>query len=136
MAVTAQLVPGYTFAEGEIITSDKLNLLGNPTINLAGSLGALAIADGSVTTSKLASPVLTADSNGWPKMAAGYVTSALISAGAVETANLADGAVTLAKLNVGTIPPPVSGLCRNLQAAPSVGAPLTAVTMGTGISRI
>jgi hypothetical protein len=129
MAVTAQLVPGYTFAEGEVITVDKLNLLGNPTSSLAGGLGSLSLADGSVTTSKLASPVLTADSNGWPKMADGYVTQALLADGAVGTDQLADGAVTLAKLSIGTLPPAVVGSASNLVARTSAASPLTSVTV-------
>jgi hypothetical protein len=37
--LTAVVVPGYTFSQGEIPTTSKLNELGNPSIQIIGSVG-------------------------------------------------------------------------------------------------
>ena len=57
------------------------------------------LADGSVTTAKLANGVLSADAAGRAKVADGFTTTAKLADGSVTTAKLADGSVTLAKLD-------------------------------------
>jgi hypothetical protein len=92
MALTIQQTPGYVFTDGEVVTTAKLNELGNPTLDLEGSVSTLAIADGSVTTPKLADGVLSADSAGRGKMADGF-----LSADATGRGKMADGFLTAAK---------------------------------------
>lgn len=75
MSLTISYVPGYTLAPGELATNDKINAIGKPTINLSGSIGSLVIADGSVTTVKLADGALAASSTGRGKMAAGFISA-------------------------------------------------------------
>ena len=58
----------------------------------------LGIADGSVTTAKLAANVLTADAEGRGKMADGFVSADELGAGAVTELKIKDGAVTAEKL--------------------------------------
>jgi hypothetical protein len=76
MALTISYTPGYVWVVGEVVTEDKLNLAANPTINIVGSLTSTTIGDGAVTTPKLATGVLTADSDGRSKMADTYLTAA------------------------------------------------------------
>jgi hypothetical protein len=75
MALTIEYTPGYVWTVGELITEDKLNLAANPLINLFGSISTASIADGSVTTAKLAVGVLSADAPGQALMASGYFTA-------------------------------------------------------------
>jgi len=108
--LSVSLTPGYTFQAGELVTIDKLNQLGNPTILLtAGSLGTLFLLDGSVTTAKLASspPALAIGSEGWSKMADHYVTTAKLSVSppAVTNNELADNAVAPRNLQPGAVGP-------------------------------
>ena len=57
MAITFTVRPGYTFSSGEKVTYSKLNLLGSPRIEGSGTLGETDIADGSISTQKLKSPI-------------------------------------------------------------------------------
>ena len=54
MAVTATVTPGKVFGDADVITKETLNQLGQPTISIDGSVGSLALADGSVTGAKIA----------------------------------------------------------------------------------
>lgn len=54
MAVTATVTPGKVFGDADVITKETLNQLGQPTISIDGSVGSLALADGSVTGTKIA----------------------------------------------------------------------------------
>ncbi len=101
MSLTISLVPGKTWVAGELVTADKLNATGNPTINLAGSIGSVGIGAGAVTTDKLAAGVLSADAVGRSKMADGYITlvkilDAIFTADAAGRAKFANGFVTAA----------------------------------------
>jgi len=96
MALTIQYTAGYIWTVGEIVTEDKLNLAANPIINLFGSISSASIANGSVTTAKLAVGVISADAAG----------ATLVANGALTTAMYADGSVTAAKLaTAGALPP-------------------------------
>jgi hypothetical protein len=72
MALTINYVPGYTFTPNELVTIAKLNLLGNPTINLEGAIGSVAIGPGAVLESNCAPGMLGADTTGLAIMANGY----------------------------------------------------------------
>jgi hypothetical protein len=74
------LTPGYLPTDGELIDNAILRLIARPTIALEGSIGAASIADGAVTTVKLADGVLTADTTGRAKMADEYLTAAKLNA--------------------------------------------------------
>lgn len=54
MAVTATVTPGKVFGDSDVITKETLNQLGQPTVSVDGSVGSLALSDGSVTNSKVA----------------------------------------------------------------------------------
>lgn len=55
MALTFQVKPGYQFSASERVTYGKLNLLGTPGLTLEGKVDSSEIADGAITTQKLAS---------------------------------------------------------------------------------
>jgi len=74
-ALVISYIPGYTFVPGEVVTTDKLNLLARPTINLAGTIGTTLVTDNSITTVKLVDGVLSADAAGRAKMADGYFSA-------------------------------------------------------------
>jgi hypothetical protein len=74
-ALVINYIPGITLTEGEILTIDKLNALGRPTINLSGSIGTSLVTDNSITTVKLVDGVLSADTAGRAKMADGYFSA-------------------------------------------------------------
>lgn len=57
MALSFTVTPGYSFSASEKVTYSKLNLLGSPVITLDGQAEASEIADGAITTAKLASTV-------------------------------------------------------------------------------
>jgi hypothetical protein len=80
MALTITYVPGYVWTVGEVVTEDKLNLSANPTISLEGSINSTSIADLAVTTAKLATGALSADSVGRSKMADQFLTAAKLGA--------------------------------------------------------
>lgn len=48
MAITVTVTPGYVFQAGEQVTADKLNKLGNPTIEIAGAVGQLSLQNNSI----------------------------------------------------------------------------------------
>jgi hypothetical protein len=75
MALTIKLTPGYVYTDNELDTAAKRNALGNPTIELEGSIGTLSLADGSVTTPKLHDGVLSNDTLGHSKMQDGYLSA-------------------------------------------------------------
>jgi phage gpG-like protein len=54
MAVTATVTPGKVFGDSDVITKETLNQLGQPTVSVDGSVGSLALSDGSVTNAKVA----------------------------------------------------------------------------------
>lgn len=88
MALTLKLTPGYQFAPNELQTADKLNALGQPVVDLDGTVGSIALADNSVSTAKLQDGVLSADAAGRAKMADGFVTAAKLDSSAVLTAGI------------------------------------------------
>jgi hypothetical protein len=96
--ISVTVAPGKVWAADELVTYDKLNLAANPTVNLEGTIGSAIIADGSVTTAKLATGVLSADATGLTKMADGY-----LSANAGGRAKMADAFVNTAKLLDGAL---------------------------------
>src|SRR2546429_363610 len=103
MGLTIALTPGKGGGTGEAITTDKLNAAANPTVDLAGTIGSVGVADGAVTTAKLADGALSADAPGRAKMADGFVITAklldgALSADATGRAKMADGFVTAVKL--------------------------------------
>ena len=57
MALSFSITPGYSFSASEKVTYTKLNLLGTPVITMDGQAEAGEIADGAVTTAKLASAI-------------------------------------------------------------------------------
>lgn len=57
MALSFSVTPGYSFSDSEKVTYSKLNLLGSPVITLDGQAESGEIADGSITTAKLASTI-------------------------------------------------------------------------------
>lgn len=75
--ISVSLVPGYQFpTDGSVaVTYALLNQLGTPTINLTGAIGTLALADGSVTTAKLADNALAASATGRGKLQDGFFSA-------------------------------------------------------------
>lgn len=99
MALTIKLTPGAVVTGTDAVTAALLNLLANPTVSLEGSVGALALGDGSVTTPKLADGVLSADATGRGKMADLYLTvgklvDGILSADATGRGKMANGYLT------------------------------------------
>lgn len=147
MSGTITITPGALLEEtnAETIYPGKLNnLVESLTAKVdAGAIGVDELADGSipdsklsstlqeqlgipagsVTTSKLAANVLTADATGRAKMEDGFVTSAKIAAGAVTTDKIADGAITAIKLSA-------SALSLNMQKV-AVNAASTIASAGS-----
>jgi len=143
------LIPGYQFPlDGSVdITYELLNLLAKPTINLEGSIGSVALADGSVTTVKIADNAIAASTTGRAKMQDGFfsadatgrakfvagffgasdATSLAIFADAFWTADTAGrnkfaaGFVTGRELNASASA--VVASCRNLIAKNNSGTP-------------
>lgn len=74
MPLTLVVIPGKIFTEGEAIDYSKLNQLGAPTLQVLDDDLTIIVADGSVTTVKLADGVLSADTTGRAKMADNFVT--------------------------------------------------------------
>lgn len=93
--LSINLVPGYLPGDDELITPAILRLLARPTVTLEGSLGAASIADGAVTTAKLADGVLSADTTGRNKMADGYLTAAKLNATQDWTGKTLEGSPTV-----------------------------------------
>lgn len=80
MPLTFLVIPGKVFGADETVTIAKLNQLGAPTIQVLDDDITFIVADGSITTVKLADGVLSADVAGWAKMADEYVTAAKLAA--------------------------------------------------------
>lgn len=104
MALTITYVPGYVWTIGELVTEDKLNQAANPTINLEGTISSSSVADGAITTPKLAAGVLSADATGRSKMADLFITLAKINTGiftadATGRGKFADGFNTATQLD-------------------------------------
>lgn len=78
-ALVISLIPGYTFTVGEIVTEDKLNLMGRPTVNFAGTIGTAILQDNSVTVNILADNALAATTAGRAKMQDGYFDASSVS---------------------------------------------------------
>lgn len=88
MALTVTSIPSKQFANTDALTIPRLNLLGQPTFTITGTLGTSELADGAVTAAKatpgaffygagtLAAGVYAVDLT--PNMPAGYVTGAHI----------------------------------------------------------
>jgi len=57
MALSFSVTPGYSFSDSEKVTYSKLNLLGSPVVTLDGQAESGEIADGAITTAKLASTI-------------------------------------------------------------------------------
>ena len=84
-AISISLTPGKVFAPGERLTNDQLNLLGQPALQLQGSLGTAQLENQSVTTPILALGAVTAaqcaaggftaDANGVAPFAAGFLAT-------------------------------------------------------------
>jgi len=53
MAVSATVTAGKIFSADEVVTISELNKLGTPTVDISGAVGALSLADGSVTNAKI-----------------------------------------------------------------------------------
>ena len=100
MALTISLTPGIVLTAEEVLTAAKLNLLGNPTVELEGALSSTTIADNAVTTAKLADGAVTT-----AKLADLAVTTAKLADLAVTTGKLADLAVTTGKLAADAVTP-------------------------------
>lgn len=122
--LTVIVTPGYTFAAGELLTVDKLNLLANPGVAVSGTVTTADLATGSITTDKLAAGVLSNDTAGRTKMADGYLSvtadgrakmaDGFLSADATGQAKMADGFLTansagLLKMADGYLPNSVAG---------------------------
>lgn len=88
MSFSANVVPGAQLAPGDLVTDDILNAMAQPAVDITGATGTQTIADGSVTTPKLANGVLSADAAGQAKMANAYLLLAMIASG-IYTANTA-----------------------------------------------
>jgi hypothetical protein len=92
LTVTSGLSP--SFASGDTVTPDKLNLLGTPTVALtAGTIVAADIASDAVTNVKIASGV---DAS---KLTTGTLPDDRIGSSSITTARINNAAVTAAKLD-------------------------------------
>jgi len=93
------IIAGYVFEDGELLTLDKLNQLSQLLLRAkAGSITARELANGSITVDKLAIGLESSLS-----LADGAVTTAKLAPTAVTAAKMADGAVTAIKLDASAI---------------------------------
>ena len=116
MAISATVTPGATLSDGETVTISKLNALGTPTVDIAGAVGSLSLADGSVTNAKIATSAgvqydklatlatgqLIVGNAGTPTATTLSGHATIDAAGAVTVSTVSDNAITLAKLEDGT----------------------------------
>jgi hypothetical protein len=131
MALTITYVPGYIWTVGELITEGKLNLAANPTIDLEGSINSTSIADGAVTTAKLAAGALSADATGRSKMADQFLLAAKLGSD-VAGAGLTGGAGAAIALDPNGMLAALAGVIaasRNLVAQNNGAAPASKVTV-------
>jgi len=89
MAISASIIPGKVFEEGEAVNISTLNLLGNPTVNIEGAVGTLGLEDDSITDAKVNSVAAIATAK-----------LALSSAIEVDGANVGIGGTAKTKLDV------------------------------------
>lgn len=75
---TIQYTPGYQFQAGELVTIEKLNALGSPTINVVGSFSEQTLGNGAVGIANLQSGMFTADNTGRSPFALGFVNNTLM----------------------------------------------------------
>ncbi len=118
--LNATVYPGYSFSTGERLTTDKLNLLGRPTIYISGTLGGtnVGLAAGSVTGVQLADTVINTNRFQWdtssPRgidlrtnvltsayLAPASVTSNQLAVAAVANTNVQNGSLSSNKLAAG-----------------------------------
>ena len=99
MAISASIIPGKVFEEGEAVNISTLNLLGNPTVNIEGAVSGLGIEDDSITDAKVNSVAAIATSK-----------LALSSAIEVDGANVGIGCTPSAWSAVGGVLQIGSGL--------------------------
>lgn len=97
MAFSFTVSPGYQFSASEKVTYSKLNLLGSPVITLDGQAESSEIADGAITTAKLAS---TVDINS--KIADHNIQLAKLASGTHGQVLYYDASGDLVTLNPGT----------------------------------
>ena len=64
MALTATVIPGYTWATGEALTLASLNLAANPSVSIEGTIGSTSLSNGSVTEPKLGTGAVTVNKLG------------------------------------------------------------------------
>lgn len=124
-------VAGYTFTPGELVTTDKLNLLGQPSIALDGTIGAATISDGAVTTAKLADGALSADATGRAKMADAFLTAAKLNATQDWTGKTLSGTPTVTwsgaiSFASATFTPPAGMLVQQVHASTTTATAITA----------
>lgn len=106
MPLTLLIVPGKVFAPNELVTTEKLNQLGVPTIQVLTEDITFIVADSSITAAKLADGCLAATAEGRAKLADGFFTSGelakfaagFLAASADGRAKFADGFFTSAEL--------------------------------------
>ena len=84
MALSIALTPGYTFTAGELLTNTKLNSLGNPAVQLLGTIGSATIGVGAVTTAAIATGAL-ANPSGRDIVQNGFVTGQMLDPSAQLT---------------------------------------------------
>jgi hypothetical protein len=142
--LTATVSPGYTFAPGERPTTDTLNLLGKPTIGIAGTVsGTVGLAAGTVHGIHFAGDTvdgLTIAINGSHELyiLPGGVTSNQLALFTIQGTNIARQTIDwnviagegIQSSNI------VSGSISNLQiaAAAAIATSKLALSAGTGIT--
>lgn len=111
--LTATVSPGYQFAPGEVPTSSTLNLLGEPSIQIQGTVsGTVGLAAKSVSGDHLMDSVvdgITLDFNSASprsiEVKAGGISSNQVALGGIQGTNLANNTVTTTNLAVNAVMP-------------------------------
>jgi hypothetical protein len=108
--ITATVRPGYTFAPNERLTLDKLNLLGQPVIEVSGTLGGtnVGLAANTVSGTMLMDSVVGNATLQWlsttPRgLAVNLIGHSNVSGGSLLGTNIAGGTITSSNLAGGTI---------------------------------
>jgi len=88
MAITVLTTPGKQFSSSETVTNDKLNLLGQPTFVITGTVATSDLADDSVSAAKVKQDAFAYAAGAFsggvysvnltPDMAAGYTVGAIV----------------------------------------------------------